>query len=126
MLTQAQKYHYRERLEDMMVEVDRGRQRLTRETLRSMGDDAGTALATVLDAEALISHRAEEEVSLQLMDAEEHAIREIQDALDRLAHGTFGRCEVCRELIPAKRLGALPHTRYCIRCARRMEEGIAS
>ncbi|MGH9067149.1 MAG: TraR/DksA family transcriptional regulator [Acidimicrobiales bacterium] len=41
---------------------------------------------------------------------------EIEDALARLAAGTYGKCEVCGRPIPVERLEALPATRRCVAC----------
>ncbi len=41
---------------------------------------------------------------------------DIDAALNRMKEGTFGRCCACGEEIPAKRLDAIPDTRYCMRC----------
>jgi len=38
-------------------------------------------------------------------------------ALSRLAEGSFGQCEQCREPIAAARLVQVPEDRYCARCA---------
>ncbi|MFC7404561.1 TraR/DksA family transcriptional regulator [Georgenia alba] len=38
-------------------------------------------------------------------------------ALDRLAAGTYGRCEVCHEPIPAARLEVRPAATRCVRHA---------
>jgi DnaK suppressor protein len=40
-----------------------------------------------------------------------------EEALGRVAAGSFGRCEECAELIPAGLLAAAPESRYCGRCA---------
>lgn len=39
------------------------------------------------------------------------------DALTRLAAGTYGTCETCGDRIPLARLRALPETRACVTCA---------
>jgi len=39
------------------------------------------------------------------------------DALARLAAGTYGTCETCGDRIPLARLRALPETRACVSCA---------
>jgi RNA polymerase-binding transcription factor DksA len=41
---------------------------------------------------------------------------EILDALDRMQKGTYGRCAVCGESIPFRRLEVVPETHTCIRC----------
>ena len=37
-------------------------------------------------------------------------------------HGTFGRCEECQGPIPKPRLQALPYTRHCVACARKLQQ----
>ena len=39
-------------------------------------------------------------------------------ALERLRHGTYGRCTQCGVSIPAERLEAVPGAEHCITCAR--------
>lgn len=43
-------------------------------------------------------------------------LREIENALRRLAGGTYGECEACGEPISPNRLKALPWARYCLSC----------
>jgi len=50
--------------------------------------------------------------SAVLSDAE-HLLDEIDDALSRLEHGTYGTCEHCRAPIGADRLAELPLARTC-------------
>src|ERR1700749_1459052 len=43
-------------------------------------------------------------------------LADVEEALGRLAAGTFGSCEQCGSAIPAGLLSAAPETRYCPRC----------
>ena len=43
-------------------------------------------------------------------------LADIEEALGRLAAGSFGSCEQCGSAIPAGLLAATPETRYCARC----------
>jgi DnaK suppressor protein len=43
-------------------------------------------------------------------------LREVNDALRRIAQGTYGTCQECEEPISGKRLDAVPWARYCVRC----------
>ena len=43
-------------------------------------------------------------------------LEELIGALDRIAKGRWGRCEVCDDAIGRNRLCALPETRTCDRC----------
>src|ERR1700722_4650375 len=40
----------------------------------------------------------------------------VEEALSRLAAGSFGSCEQCGSAIPASLLATTPETRYCPRC----------
>jgi RNA polymerase-binding transcription factor DksA len=44
-------------------------------------------------------------------------LADVEDALARLAAGTFGRCEQCGSAIPEGTLTLVPETRYCPACA---------
>ena len=51
-----------------------------------------------------------------LLDRIERTLDELAAAQERLASGTYGRCERCGLDIPAERLRARPEARRCIRC----------
>ena len=44
-------------------------------------------------------------------------LREIDDALARIADGSYGVCATCGREIPAGRLAARPTARTCVACA---------
>ncbi len=52
-----------------------------------------------------------------LLARTEHRIAELDQALDRLAAGTYGTCVQCGRPIGADRLAARPDARTCIGCA---------
>jgi DnaK suppressor protein len=58
----------------------------------------------------------------QLDERSKEQIEEIDLALCRIAAGSYGICEECEELIPLKRLEALPYARLCVGCARKYEK----
>ncbi len=45
-------------------------------------------------------------------------LRDVDDALARVADGSYGTCESCGRPIAAERLAARPAARTCIGCAR--------
>ena len=51
------------------------------------------------------------------------ALREIEDALDRLRDGSYGTCMDCGISISRKRLEAVPWARYCVTCQERRQSG---
>ncbi len=50
----------------------------------------------------------------------------IDNALERINDGTYGRCVSCEKMIPAARLEAIPHARFCIACREKEEEAKAA
>jgi len=42
--------------------------------------------------------------------------KSILNALEKIREGSYGACEACGELIPIKRLKAIPDARCCIAC----------
>ena len=52
---------------------------------------------------------------------QKHELDEIEDALARLAGGTYGRCQGCSVAISPARLWAMPAARHCVECQQRRE-----
>lgn len=60
-------------------------------------------------------------LSLDIAQVDRNLIKEIDDALNRIAKGTFGICELTHKPISKDRLEELPWTRYSIEAARELE-----
>src|SRR6266852_787341 len=54
---------------------------------------------------------------------ERQLLQMVETALQRIREGEFGECVNCGNEINAKRLEALPWTRYCIECQEKKENG---
>lgn len=67
------------------------------------------------------SETSEQSLSLDLAQVDRNLIKEIDDALDRIAKGTYGICEMTHKPISRERLDELPWTRYSIEAARMRE-----
>ena len=59
--------------------------------------------------------------ALQLASSNNDALLEIDEALDRISDGTYGKCEQCEAPVRTPRLLALPFVRTCIRCQSEIE-----
>jgi len=117
---------YRERLLAMLRRLGRDEAQLRDEALQAMGGEASGSLSDVpLHLADLGSHAFEQELTLDLLENEEQLVVEINTALERINQGVFGRCEACRQEIPRGRLQTLPYARYCIACARKLQEKTA-
>ena len=52
------------------------------------------------------------------------AAAEVDRAIEKVAEGTYGRCDACGRLIPKERLEAVPATAFCVSCsANRSRQG---
>jgi RNA polymerase-binding transcription factor DksA len=60
-------------------------------------------------------------LSLDIAQADRNLIKEIDDALNRIAKGSFGICELTHKPISKDRLEELPWTRHSIEAARELE-----
>ena len=49
-------------------------------------------------------------------------VEKINEALEKMAAGSYGRCDLCSEEIPLERLEAIPQTTLCIRCKEKGEQ----
>ncbi len=67
------------------------------------------------------SEAYDQALSLDLAAADRKLIREIDDALGRIADGTYGICEMSGKPIKVERLEELPWARYSIEAARELE-----
>ena len=59
------------------------------------------------------------ELNLALCKRAEQHLAEIEEALEQLDMGIYGRCERCGKPIEPERLAVLPHTTVCSQCAQR-------
>jgi RNA polymerase-binding protein DksA len=67
------------------------------------------------------SDNFEQEFTLGLMENEEDALQQIENALERIEDNTYGDCEECGAKIPKARLNAIPYTAVCVKCASHQE-----
>lgn len=103
--------------------VERGR---TLQRLADLTADFDGLVAASLDTNADDEHDPEgatiaferSQVGALVRQARLH-LAEVEAALDRLATGSYGRCEQCAAPVPADRLAARPAARTCLGCATR-------
>ena len=61
------------------------------------------------------------EVAICNLDRESKLLNSVEEALDRIEIGDFGICLRCDEVIPEKRLKAVPWASHCIRCQEKLD-----
>ena len=110
-LTRFKKILLKER-EDIIGEVKQ-----ISESSKEMGQDGiqdiGDEAANIYNKQILLSLNENERVRLQ----------EVDEALDRIANGTYGTCEECGGPISLKRLEVRPVAKYCVPCLMMLEKG---
>ena len=122
-MTKIELESYRRLLLTLQSRLDGDVEHLTDEALRKSQREASGNLSSMpMHMADIGTDNFEQEFTLGLLQNEEKALKEIAAALDRLNKGDFGRCEDCGNPIPKPRLSALPYTRYCVECARKLEQ----
>src|SRR5438445_13610960 len=123
-MTKTEMEAYRESLVALRDRHNGDASHLADEGLRRTGGGAAGNLSNMpIHMADLGTDNFEQEFTLSLLENEERALDEIANALDRIQHGTFGLCEECHKEVPKARLQALPYTRHCVECARKLEQG---
>jgi DnaK suppressor protein len=86
--------------------------------MRSLRNMQESGVGDEVDA----SHVSEQmELGGQLAQVESRELSKINEALDRIRTGRYGKCDTCGNSIKTARLQAVPHATECIDCARAAE-----
>ena len=64
----------------------------------------------------------DQDFALGMLSSEQNAVYEIDEALDRVRNGTYGKCEATGKPIEAKRLEAIPWTRFSAEAEKELEK----
>jgi len=122
-MTKAELETYREALLTLRQRLSGDVSHLTDEALRARGGEASGSLSNApLHLADLGTDNFEQEFTLGLLQNQEQTLDEIGEALERIHQGTYGLCEECEASIPKARLQALPYTRHCVACARKLQQ----
>jgi RNA polymerase-binding protein DksA len=95
-------------------------------TVQGMEEEALKASDQDFSVDHMADHGSdnfEQDFTLALVESERKELVEIERALQRIEHGTYGICEGTGEVIPRPRLEAIPHARYSVEYQRKLEAG---
>jgi DnaK suppressor protein len=123
-MTKAELDGYQQLLVSLHERLNGDVSHLADEALHTEGGETNNNLSNMpIHMADLGTDNYERENTLNLLANEEQMLTEIKAALDRIALGTFGRCEECQgAILPKSRLKELPYTRYCVTCAKKLDE----
>ena len=113
---------FRELLEELREKLANSVSTMEREALRT-GDKAIGELSNVP-----LNHLADrasdnftQDLMIGILQNSEAELADVDEALEKIARGTYGSCEDCGGDISKNRLRALPFARLCIDCKREQE-----
>jgi DnaK suppressor protein len=113
---EKQRLHLLE-LRDMLVDSMAG---VAQDNLRSRSDSDSSAFG--MHQGDAGSDAYDRDFALNLLSQEQDALYEIDEALQRIANGTYGICEMSGKLIPEARLEAIPFARLTVECQEKVEQ----
>lgn len=114
---------YADRTISRLVHVLEERKAAVTHLIQSLDDEFGEVMASqdisdLLDDEPVPGTEPQE--MLSLVERIQSDLAEIDAALERVEQGSYGLCASCGSRIPLERLEALPATRWCVDCSRRL------
>jgi DnaK suppressor protein len=96
--------------------LSRRRRELTRLRQKTLADEEEALQTRSADWPDRAAEQETAEVLDRLSERERTELLQIDAALQRVAVGTYGRCEACGGAIGRQRLRALPQTPLCVVC----------
>jgi DnaK suppressor protein len=99
----------------------------TKEMRRYLNQELNELRMQIAQRSDLLVHRAPDafdnsllmaarETAMDFLVQRSAKLREVEEALDRIRRGSYGKCEECQSPIGERRLRALPSARACISC----------
>ncbi len=76
----------------------------------------------VRDSVDIATDYYERELAIGLSEGDRQKLKQVEDALERIEQGSYGKCESCGGLIAVPRLEALPFAKLCINCQAAQEK----
>jgi len=118
-LTKDEIGHFKQRLEEMRVQITR------------LLEGAKREVTTPDESKGYSQHSADEgtddfvkNVSLEVTSKEFEMLRQIDRALEKISEGTYGVCDISGEDIPMKRLDAIPYAAMTVKAQELLEKGL--
>ena len=110
--------HYKALMEVYYQTASKMRQRADEVLDRSNAEKRGvtTHMADVS------SDNASHELGLRQLSEDGDVLALVEDALERLAHGEYGKCQDCGEMISEARLKVRPYAVFCVKCKSKREQ----
>jgi DnaK suppressor protein len=113
----------KKRLESFKKHLEERQRDLRKIVARTEQDGRDADVGTAQDIADRAANSYTKEFLFHQSNNERQLLNMVEGALARIREGSFGECIHCGNEINAKRLEAVPWTRYCIACQEKMEKG---
>lgn len=111
-----------EELQEIRKNLLRMREELLAEADKAYAASQSLGKDGVPDIGDMSSNSYNQEVLMNLSEAQRGRVRDIDAALERMDQGVYGLCARCEEEIPARRMEVRPFSRYCVDCKAEVEK----
>ena len=114
----------KKKTETFKKQLEQRQQELRKIVARTEQDGRDADVGTAQDIADRAANSYTKEFLFHQSNNERQLLQMVELALARMREGVFGECINCGNDINAKRLEAVPWTRYCINCQEKQEQGL--
>ena len=111
-----------EQLQEIRNNLLKMREELLAEADKSYAASQSLGKDGVPDIGDMSSNSYNQEVLMNLSEAQRGRVRDIDAALERIDQGVYGLCARCEEEISPRRMEVRPFSRYCVDCKSEVEK----
>jgi DnaK suppressor protein len=86
----------------------------------------GLAVERVPDSIEELTQEVQRNLAVDALNRKAEVLRQVMQALERIAGGKYGVCLACEKPISPKRLAALPWAALCLECQQTVENTLRS
>ena len=114
----------KKRMEQFTTRPETRQQELRRLVSRNVQDGRAADEQAAQDIADKAANSYTKEFLFHQSNNDRQLLQLVEEALARIREGSYGECVNCGNELNAKRLEAVPWTRYCINCQDKVEQGL--
>jgi DnaK suppressor protein len=114
----------KKRVEQFKKRLETRQQELRRLVSRNVQDGRAADEQAAQDIADKAANSYTKEFLFHQSNNDRQLLQLVEEALGRIREGSYGECVNCGNELNAKRLEAVPWTRYCLNCQEKMEQGL--
>jgi len=114
----------KKRLDQFKKRLETRQHELRRLVVRNVQDGRAADEQAAQDVADKAANSYTKEFLFHQSNNDRQLLQLVEEALNRIREGSYGECVNCGSELNAKRLEAVPWTRYCINCQEKVEQGL--